>query len=244
MLYLFGIHVDEYGIELIRAATKRGPVLLLPTHKSHVDYLIVTHFCITNGLPLPYVIAGDNLNIPLVRTRRNRCRCIGCCLPRLVHRSVWLVATTDSLDGVRLRQIGRVLRASGAIFIRRSFSGDADRLYSVIFGEYIQQLLARGNCIECFIEGGRSRSGKVRARHGTNGEHTSTERLCVACSFCRPRSECSLASSTACSINATTTSPSCRCRSRTIGWSRPTRTSTSSRAAASVPSACFRPSRG
>jgi hypothetical protein len=48
-------------------------------------------------------------------------------------------------------QIGRILRWGGAIFIRRTFSGDSDRLYSVIFGEYIQQLLARGNSIEVRI---------------------------------------------------------------------------------------------
>jgi len=118
MLYLFGIHVDEYGIELIRAATKRGPVLLLPTHKSHVDYLIVTHFCITNGLPLPYVIAGDNLNIPLVRTRRNRCRCIGCCLPRLVHRSVRPLTRWMAFDCGRL--VGSFVPREQSSFAARS----------------------------------------------------------------------------------------------------------------------------
>ena len=39
---------------------------MLPTHKSHVDYMIVTYMCIARDLPIPYVIAGDNLNIPIV----------------------------------------------------------------------------------------------------------------------------------------------------------------------------------
>ena len=46
-------------------------------------------------------------------------------------------------------------------FIPRSFAGASDNLSAVVFGEYIKALLDRGHSIECFIEGGRSRTGKV-----------------------------------------------------------------------------------
>lgn len=50
-------------------------------------------------------------------------------------------------------------RRGGAFFIRRSFGGD--ELYSAIFDAYVTVLLRHGMAVECFVEGGRSRSGKV-----------------------------------------------------------------------------------
>lgn len=55
--------------------------------------------------------------------------------------------------------IGAWLQKCGAFFIRRSF-GD-DELYPVVVQEYICQLLAEGMNLECFIEGTRSRTGKL-----------------------------------------------------------------------------------
>ncbi|MAZ65708.1 MAG: glycerol-3-phosphate 1-O-acyltransferase [Kangiellaceae bacterium] len=55
--------------------------------------------------------------------------------------------------------IGSVLRRSGAFFIRRSFRND--RLYQAVFSEYMNCLAKRGLAIEYFIEGGRSRTGKL-----------------------------------------------------------------------------------
>ncbi len=54
--------------------------------------------------------------------------------------------------------IGRQLRGSGAFFIRRSFSS---ALYSTIFSEYLSSLIAHGVSIEYFIEGTRSRTGRL-----------------------------------------------------------------------------------
>ena len=48
--------------------------------------------------------------------------------------------------------------------MRRSFNGNA--LYSVIFKEYLAQLIDRGVPIEYFIEGGRSRTGRLLAPRG------------------------------------------------------------------------------
>ena len=55
--------------------------------------------------------------------------------------------------------IGRLLRKAGAFFIRRSFRGNA--LYTVVFMKYLAAIMARGHSIEYFIEGGRSRTGRL-----------------------------------------------------------------------------------
>jgi glycerol-3-phosphate O-acyltransferase len=62
-------------------------------------------------------------------------------------------------DNLNLPVIGAILRRAGAFFIRRSFGGD--KLYTALFDAYVIGLLRLGVCLECFIEGGRSRSGKV-----------------------------------------------------------------------------------
>ncbi len=60
---------------------------------------------------------------------------------------------------LNLPVIGNLLRRGGAFFIRRSFRGNA--LYSAVFTEYVAQLVAGGYAIEYFIEGGRSRTGRL-----------------------------------------------------------------------------------
>ena len=55
--------------------------------------------------------------------------------------------------------IGSFLRRGGAFFLRRSFSGNA--LYSAVFMKYVGLMMARGHSIEYFIEGGRSRTGRL-----------------------------------------------------------------------------------
>ncbi|MFC0267748.1 glycerol-3-phosphate 1-O-acyltransferase PlsB [Kushneria aurantia] len=57
--------------------------------------------------------------------------------------------------------IGRLLRGAGAFFMRRSFRDN--RLYATVFNEYLHQLLSRGHPVEYFIEGGRSRTGRMLA---------------------------------------------------------------------------------
>ncbi len=55
--------------------------------------------------------------------------------------------------------IGKLLRKGGAFFIRRTFAGNA--LYTVVFMKYLAAIMARGHSIEYFIEGGRSRTGRL-----------------------------------------------------------------------------------
>jgi glycerol-3-phosphate O-acyltransferase len=55
--------------------------------------------------------------------------------------------------------MGPLFRRGGAFFIRRSFRGAV--LYSRAFAEYVHTILEEGYSVEQFIEGGRSRTGKL-----------------------------------------------------------------------------------
>jgi glycerol-3-phosphate O-acyltransferase len=54
-----------------------------------------------------------------------------------------------------------LFRKSGAFFLRRSYADGSDILYATIFREYVQRILCDGQSLEFFIEGTRSRSGKM-----------------------------------------------------------------------------------
>lgn len=54
---------------------------------------------------------------------------------------------------------GPIFRRLGAFFIRRSFRGN--KLYTAVFREYLAELFIRGYAVEYFIEGGRSRTGRL-----------------------------------------------------------------------------------
>lgn len=62
---------------------------------------------------------------------------------------------------LNLPLVGGLLRRGGAFFMRRSFRGDA--LYAAVFAEYLHAMIARGFPIEYFVEGGRSRTGRMLA---------------------------------------------------------------------------------
>ncbi|MFC2991173.1 glycerol-3-phosphate 1-O-acyltransferase PlsB [Halomonas tibetensis] len=55
--------------------------------------------------------------------------------------------------------IGPLLRRGGAFFLRRTFRDN--RLYAAVFNAYLHRLISRGHPLEYFIEGGRSRSGRM-----------------------------------------------------------------------------------
>src|SRR4051794_28461394 len=115
-----GFEIDEPGLQRIREAAKDGTLVLLPSHKSHVDYIIISRIFHQANMPVPLVAAGDNLSFfPL----------------------------------------GPILRRAGAFFIRRSFRGD--RLYGAVVDAYIRRLIIDGWSLEFFLEGTRSRTGKL-----------------------------------------------------------------------------------
>ncbi|KAK6224184.1 hypothetical protein LQW54_000333 [Pestalotiopsis sp. IQ-011] len=123
--YHQGIHVNSEEVLRLRkvaevAASKKQSIIFLPSHRSHVDYVSMQLICYRLGLALPVVVAGDNLNFPVV---------------------------------------GSFLQHAGAMWIRRAFGSDI--LYQTAVQAYIDTLLQGGYNFECFIEGGRSRTGKL-----------------------------------------------------------------------------------
>ena len=115
-----GVTVNEDGLKRVKSMSKKGPVIFIPCHKSHIDYLILSYLLYKSNMPCPHIAAGKNL-------------------------SFW--------------PMGPLFRRGGAFFIRRTFKGAV--LYSRVFSEYIHNLLSEGFNIEFFIEGGRSRTGKM-----------------------------------------------------------------------------------
>lgn len=62
-------------------------------------------------------------------------------------------------DNLNFPLVGSFLQHAGAFYIRRAFGDDA--LYTTLVQTYIDTLLQGGFNFECFIEGGRSRTGKL-----------------------------------------------------------------------------------
>jgi glycerol-3-phosphate O-acyltransferase len=124
-IYHQGIHIKESDIYKIRqtameAESRNISLIFLPCHRSHMDYIILSYLFFRLGISLPFIAAGDNLNLPI---------------------------------------IGNLLRRGGAFFIKRKF--DKNLLYDSIFKEYIECLLESGFNMEAFVEGSRSRTGKL-----------------------------------------------------------------------------------
>ena len=115
-----GIKIDPDSLETIKKTAKDAPLVYVPCHKSHVDYLVLSFLLLNNNMMIPHIAAGKNLNF-------------------------WPVAP--------------FFRHSGAFFMRRTFQGM--ELYAKVFDVYLQTLIKEGYPIEFFIEGGRSRTGKI-----------------------------------------------------------------------------------
>lgn len=115
-----GLSIDKEGLTRIRNISKTMPFVIIPCHRSHIDYLLIHYVFYTNNIQLPFIAAGSNLSF----------------FP-----------------------MGYIFRKSGAFFLRRSFRGN--KVYSEVFSKYLATLLKEGLPLEFFIEGGRSRTGKM-----------------------------------------------------------------------------------
>lgn len=121
-----GFEVDEEGLDRVREAARDSSIVLIPSHKSHVDYLIISYLFYQYGLNPPAIAAGVNL-------------------------AFW--------------PMGWIFRRCGAFFIRRSFRGE--ELYPIVFKEYLIRIMEEGYPVEFFIEGTRSRTGKlIKPKYG------------------------------------------------------------------------------
>lgn len=112
--------IAVYHLDPVKEIAKTHQLIYVPCHRSHIDYLLLSYVIHQQGLAIPTIAAGNNLNLPI---------------------------------------IGKILRGGGAFFIRRSFKGNP--LYSKIMNEYVAKLVDLGAPIEYFIEGGRSRTGRL-----------------------------------------------------------------------------------
>lgn len=77
----------------------------------------------------------------------------------LLYRHGLMVPHVVAGENLDMPFIGKLLRCGGAIFMRRSFRDDP--LYTTVFRRYMILMMHRGHSIEYFIEGGRSRSGRL-----------------------------------------------------------------------------------
>ncbi len=57
-----GVVVDKEGLERVRQAARDSSIVLLPSHKSHIDYLVLSDTLYSNALMAPLIAAGDNLS--------------------------------------------------------------------------------------------------------------------------------------------------------------------------------------
>jgi glycerol-3-phosphate O-acyltransferase len=80
-------------------------------------------------------------------------------LPYAIYESGYAVPHTAAGINLNLPVVGRFLRKGGAFFLRRSFAGN--KLYTVVFMKYLAAIMDRGHAIEYFIEGTRSRTGRL-----------------------------------------------------------------------------------
>ncbi|KAJ4301676.1 hypothetical protein N0V90_003769 [Kalmusia sp. IMI 367209] len=77
----------------------------------------------------------------------------------ICYRLGLALPTVVAGDNLNFPVAGPFLQHAGAMWIRRSF-GD-DQLYQTLVQAYIDTLLQNGFNLECFVEGGRSRTGKL-----------------------------------------------------------------------------------
>jgi glycerol-3-phosphate O-acyltransferase len=89
-------------------------------------------------------------------------------LSYVIYQRGYAVPYVAAGVNLNLPVIGRLLRKGGAFYIRRSFRGSG--LYPIVFMKYVDVMMNRGHPIEFFIEGGRSRTGRLlRPRTGMLG---------------------------------------------------------------------------
>ena len=115
-----GIDVKSEELAKVRECARKGPVVYVPSHKSHIDYLVLNYIIYQYHMHVPRTAAGKNLGF-------------------------W--------------PVGPFFRKTGAFFIRRTFKGST--LYAAVLVRYMKALLEERHPLEFFIEGGRSRSGKL-----------------------------------------------------------------------------------
>ncbi|RMF18098.1 MAG: glycerol-3-phosphate 1-O-acyltransferase, partial [Gammaproteobacteria bacterium] len=58
--------VRVHGLDRVKEEAGKGAVVYVPCHRSHIDYLLLSYVLYKNGLSVPHIAAGINLNMPIV----------------------------------------------------------------------------------------------------------------------------------------------------------------------------------
>ncbi|MEZ5558365.1 MAG: glycerol-3-phosphate 1-O-acyltransferase PlsB [Pseudomonadales bacterium] len=58
--------VTVRGMGQLAEVAERHTIVYVPSHRSHVDYLLLSYLLYQHGLMIPHIAAGDNLNLPVV----------------------------------------------------------------------------------------------------------------------------------------------------------------------------------
>ena len=115
------LHYDRAELRRLYELGQKHTLVFLPSHKSHLDRLVLQLALYENGLPPNHTAGGINLNF----------------FP-----------------------VGPLVRGTGVFFIRRSFKDNP--LYKYMLRRYVRYLVDKRFPLEWYIEGGRSRLGKLR----------------------------------------------------------------------------------
>ncbi|XP_064344478.1 glycerol-3-phosphate acyltransferase 1, mitochondrial isoform X4 [Camelus dromedarius] len=67
--FFWNIQIHKGQLEMVKAATEMNlPLLFLPVHRSHIDYLLLTFILFCHNIKAPYIASGNNLNLPIFST--------------------------------------------------------------------------------------------------------------------------------------------------------------------------------
>ncbi len=58
--------VEVHGIPRVQRVAESHTVVYVPSHRSHIDYLLLSYLLFYRGLMIPHIAAGDNLDMPVV----------------------------------------------------------------------------------------------------------------------------------------------------------------------------------
>lgn len=111
--------IEVRGLAQLKEAMRTHAVVIVPMHRSHLDYILLQYKLYEAAINPPLVAAGINL-------------------------SFW--------------PVGALTRSVGAYFVKRNAR---DRIHMLVLRRYVSYLMQRGHSQMFFIEGGRSRSGKM-----------------------------------------------------------------------------------
>uniref|UniRef100_A0A8C1WIH9 Glycerol-3-phosphate acyltransferase 1, mitochondrial n=1 Tax=Cyprinus carpio TaxID=7962 RepID=A0A8C1WIH9_CYPCA len=68
--FFWSIQIHKGQLEMVKKAASENnvPLVFLPVHKSHIDYLLITFILFCHNIKAPHIAAGNNLNIPILST--------------------------------------------------------------------------------------------------------------------------------------------------------------------------------